>query len=388
MTDQSVLAQTSAQYLPPNRAWHSTCALILNSATAGLLPATAVVSAYAAMIHGQISDQTPLHEMLDWLVRLSTLTDPSLPCVQQLALSVLDSLAGLSAPRSSRADLSEGAQLPKGVKVGDVPKSKWSHTNADWFDELDTYFKMHGPVVNNEHKLYLAVHASTQSRALHSRLKLIQSTTPSKDWEGVKKEIKETMYEKDSAKTARDKLAALLQGRMSAEEYVTKFETHCFEAGDVSEAEKCDRFMRQMDPNLQKEISKAGDPKTYEEMRAAATRIDGQRRNPHFGKNIPRDFSSRKDTFYYKGSRDPHASSSSSASRTANDGPQPMDLNHTSSRKPMPVPQHPRLTEEEKKMYDEKGWCKYCRSKNHTVADCKIKPSRPFPPKGKGSRQR
>ena len=379
-------------FLPDNPAWHTAAVTILKMAR-GALPGAGITQALAESITNTFSAAAPRHDIIEWLLKLALTEAAQLPCAAGLANAILSALPAPAAMAQAGAVLHEDAQLPRGVKEGDVPKPKWSQPNSEWFKDLELYFRMHGPITSDAHKLYLAVQASSQNRSLYTRLKLIQSTKPHATWSEVKKDILDSMYEKDATKTARDRLAGLRQGNLSAEEYVSKFEMYCFEATDVSEAEKCDRFMRQMDPGLQREIMKAGDPKTYEEMRSMATRIDGRRRNPKYGRGDMRDNNGCNDSRstnhskgnYSQGSRFNPDVGHASASLTKDDGPQPMDLNYAGNSKP---PARARLTFEEKKMYDAKGWCKYCRAKDHTVESCKVKPSKPLPPKAMGPRQR
>lgn len=403
-----------ANNYPENDYWHPACDITLTACT-GLPPSQSVIISLTNIIKSYAQrEDGELHEIIQWLVSLATLNDQAYPSSTQVATGILNLMHGMAvdgltsrlppvneaagsvgASASANAGAGAGAsiggtaphgdmQLPKGVKVADVPKSKWAHTRADWFADLDMYFRMHGPVVLDSHKLYLAVHASSQTKPLHSRLKLLMSTRPKITWLEVKKEISDTMYEKDSAKTARDKLAGLRQGKMSAEEYVTRFEQYCFEAGDVQEAEKKDRFMRQMDESLLKEIYKASDPKSYEEMRALATRIDGRRRNPDYGKGSFIERYGRNSGFGNRGNDHRSNDHRGNNNRGGNSGggPEPMDLNHMGQNK-----KFVRLTPEEKKLYDEKGWCKYCRSKDHSVDNCPVKPKQSHP-KDRGHRQR
>lgn len=381
-------------FLPTNPYWRSTATLVLNAAR-GLMPASAVIIAMAEHIFTKCTSPALRTEVLEWLLNLSVTDNAIVPCARTLAAGLLEIMTTPAPPvqAPSVVVLHEDAQLPRGVKVGDVPKPKWSQSNSEWFKELEVYFRMHGPVTSDAHKLYLAVQAASQNRSLYTRLKLIQNTKPATTWDEVKRDILDSMYEKDATKTARDRLAALRQGNLSIEEYVSKFEMYCFEATDVSEAEKCDKFMRQMDPSLQREIMKAGDPKTYEEMRSLATRIDGRRRNPNYGRGETRNTRNNRDfrdasrfkTAYDSSSGFGANASRPSASYSKQDGPVPMDLNHAGSSKPPP---RERLTFEEKKMYDAKGWCKYCRGKDHTVEHCKVKPSKPMPPKAQGPGRR
>jgi hypothetical protein len=92
-------------------------------------------------------------------------------------------------------------------------------------------------------------------------------------WDAFKLDLFANFRPVDAVATARNKLAALVQGQGSVRDYVAKFRSLCLRIPDVNEAEKLDRFVRGLAYKVKVEVTVRG-ASTFDTAVEMAERLD------------------------------------------------------------------------------------------------------------------
>ena len=198
---------------------------------------------------------------------------------------------------------------------------------------------------------------------------LCESNNRPNDWNQFRNALREQFQAENLNRRGRDDLATIRQyGRESVADFLFRFREVCLKISDLSEAEKLDRFLRALVPNVRVQVELRG-PAQFQEAAmyaeradAVLTRVSGQDSGKKWHKpNV-------------------HASGSSQqAKQTGGSGsgqPEPMEIGAINWK--------PMTPEERRKLMKSKA-CFFCRKPNagHMARDCPLRQNRQGNGKGR-----
>lgn len=184
-------------------------------------------------------------------------------------------------------------------------------------------------------------------------------------WQDFTTHIRKEFVPTNAVKSAREKLKRLAQ-HSSVAAYVRDFRNLALQIPDMSDAEKLDRFVTGLKPQVRRDVDQF-DPSTFDDAVARAERADNLNfySNSRLSFNSPNRFNSLQED------------SSSQVPRST-----PMDLssmratgssNNINSRSR----QFTKLTPQEREKLRRENKCFYCREGGHPLSKCPRKPRSP-----------
>ena len=291
--------------------------------------------------------------------------------------------------------MSGTAAAPSGLPTGckpNQPASFYGGKDADtldsWLFSVEQYFALVG-MRSEEQKVQ---YAGTYLRG--SALIWFRSATSTQvseamrvtTWERFAREIRLNFCPLNRSKLARDRLVSMRQ-HGGLRDYIRDFRTLILDIPGMNEEEKLDRFVRGLKPHIRREVE-IREPQSLDRAIQLSERFDALSRSSNSSSSDHGKFNRGRSTERYYRSASSHRDSS---------GPEPMDLNHVSSKQRRSpsvnfVRAPPsggkggktfkRLTPELRKKLLEEGKCLYCREPGHFLNEC---PKRPNGQRGRPS---
>lgn len=188
-------------------------------------------------------------------------------------------------------------------------------------------------------------------------------------WDDFKTQLVATFQSIDPVERARNTLATLHQVT-TVRQYAAAFRNITLLIPGLTDADKKDRFLRGLRPDIQKE-TRLKDPASFDKAVEMASRIEG------VNKTVERSITNRPNR--YNGNNASTASSSGASFRNGgSNGPTRMELGAASAvdqrnfnrQRNSNQQRRPRLTEEMRQRLIKEGRCFFCRRTGHMAIEC------------------